>query len=78
VAHVTGGGDVLGGGAAGDSFAAAVARQRRAEAARQQRRNDPQGDLKERAQAYAQAEEAKMAHFRALIGGGPLSIPKRA
>jgi len=75
VAHVTGGGDVFGG---SDSFAAALARQKRADAARAQRRDAKAGDMDSRVAAFAAAEDAKMATFRALlVGGPPLAIPKR-
>lgn len=73
-AHVTGGGDVMGG---NDSFAAAVARQKALQSRRDGRSAQRDADLQQRAAAANAVEEQKMAAFRALVGGGGLSIARR-
>ena len=62
----------------GDSFEAARARERAAAAWRDRRDAERNAGLSAKAAAAKEAEDAKMAAFRALVATGPITIPKRA
>eukprot|EP00877_Chromochloris_zofingiensis_P009627 jgi/Chrzof1/4918/Cz15g04140.t1 len=74
--RVTGGGDVMGGGD-DDSFAAAKAREARRQDWRSRNAVAKQEVLSAKLAAQQAAEDEKMAPLRALVGMGPIVIPKR-
>ncbi|KAG1666001.1 hypothetical protein FOA52_010099 [Chlamydomonas sp. UWO 241] len=74
-AFLPGGGNMMGG---DDSFAAAKAREANREAMQNNRRNVKREDVMARVQDAQAKEDAKMDQFRALLGQGPITIPKRS
>lgn len=62
----------------GDSFAAARQREREANAWKERRAAERNAGLSAKAAAAKEAEDARMAAFRALVASGPIVIPKRA